>query len=455
LDKAQKKCHLLEGLIIALNNIDKAIAMIKASKTTEIATNSLMKSFALTLLQAQAILDMKLQRLTSLEQDKIRQEQKDLLKLIEEFKSILASEVKILGIIKNECQELKNKYGDKRKTQIVEMEEEEIIAEDLIESEDVVITISHAGYIKRLPIDTYKQQRRGGKGVIAATTKEEDWLEKLFIANTHSYLLFFTDKGKVYWLKVYSIPEASRQAKGKAIINLINVQNDEKITAVLPVKIFDSSHYIIMATKQGVIKKTNLESYGNPRLSGIIAITLDEGDTLIGAKITDGYRKIILASRQGKAVKFDEKEARPVGRASRGSRGINLNEGDSVIDIVIADEERTLLTITENGYGKRSEISDYREVSRGSKGVINIICSERNGNVVSVKSVFDDDDLMFISQGGQVIRTPASGISVIGRNTQGLRIMKLDTNDKVVAAERVVKEVVEEDNGEEIKEVSE
>lgn len=437
LSKAENRAHILEGVIIALKNIDAVVQKIKKSKDIQEAQDVLKKDYSLTDIQTKAILDMRLQKLASLEQKKIREEYDNMLKLIEELKSILASEKKIFDIIKKELAELKDQYGDERRTTIVEAEEEDLEVEDLIAEEEVIVTITHAGYTKRTPIDTYKQQKRGGKGIIATGTKEEDFVEDIFIANTHSYILFFTNKGQVYWLKVYKIPEASRQAKGSAIINLLNLGKEEKVTAFIPVKEFDESHYLIMATKSGIVKKTNLSSYSRPRAGGIRAITLN-GDELVNVKITDGTKQVILATENGMAVKFHEKNVRPMGRTAAGVRGIKLRKGDKVVEMVLGEDEKTLLTVTENGYGKRTGISEYRLINRGGSGVKNIICSDRNGKVVSITTVEDSDELMFISKNGIAIRIPASGISVIGRNTQGVRIMKLEEGDKVVAAAKIV-----------------
>jgi DNA gyrase subunit A len=440
LEKAQSRAHILEGLIVALNNIDKTIKLVKESKSVETARTALISNFKLSTEQANAILDMKLQKLTSLEQENIKKEHQDLLKLIAELKSILDYPQKILDIIKKELLELKERYSDERRSEIIDLEVTELNMEDLVEEEDMVVTITHSGYIKRLPVTTYKQQRRGGKGVIATTTREEDFVRDLFIANTHSYLLFFTNKGKVYWLKVYYIPEASRQAKGKAIVNLLNLDSDEKVTAFIPVKKFDNERFLIMGTKKGITKKTKLIAYSNPRRGGIIAITLDKDDSLINVKLTDGTKQIILATKNGAAVRFKEEDVRATGRSAQGVRGIRLKDNDEVIGMVVADDQKTLLTVTENGYGKRTRVIDYRLISRGGLGVRNIICSERNGKVVSINSVSDNDDIMFISQRGIVIRVPVSDISVIGRATQGFRLMRLVEGDKVVATTKIVKE---------------
>ena len=439
LTKAQNRVHILEGLIIALDNIDQTIKLVKESKSVEIARSALISNFKLSEEQANAILDMKLQRLTSLEQESIRKEHENLLKLILHLKSILQNPQKILDIIKNELKELKEKYNNERRSEIIDLEATELNMEDLVKRENIVVTITYSGYIKRLPLDTYKQQRRGGRGVIATTTGEEDFVKDLFIANTHSYLLFFTNKGKVYWLKVYYIPEATRQAKGKAIVNLLNLEKDERVTAFIPVKKFDS-RYLIMGTKKGIVKKTKLIAYSNPRKNGVRAITLEEADELINVKLTDGSKQIILATRNGAAVRFKEDNVRASGRAAQGVRGMKLKEDDEVIGMVVADNEKSLLTVTENGYGKRTKVIDYRLISRGGLGVRNIICSERNGKVVSINSVSNNNDIIFISQKGIIIRVAVSDISVIGRSTQGFRLMRLEEGDKVVATAKIVKE---------------
>jgi len=437
LKKAEARYHILKGIIVALENLENIIDLIKKSKSVEDARNNLISNFNLTKEQALAVLDIKLQKLTSLEQGKLREEQKNLLMLIGELKIVLASEQKILDIIKKELIELREEYNDNRRTEIIDAEIE-LEAEDLIEDTENVITITRLGYLKRMPIEFYKKQKRGGRGVIAADTKEDDFVEHLFTAKAHSYILFFTNKGKVYWLKVYQIPELSRQSMGKAIINLLNLGKDEKITAKIPVNNFDDKHFLIMATKKGIVKKTNLIQYSRPRKSGIIAITLDKGDELINVRLTDGTKNIILATRRGLAAKFREADVRPVSRTGKGVIGIRLNEGDFVVGMETGLEEETLLTVTENGYGKRSSISDYRLINRGGKGVINIKTTERNSDVVSIKSVKDDDELMFISKKGILIRTVVKEISVFGRNTQGPRLMKLMEGDKVVAVAKVV-----------------
>ena len=440
LHKAQNRAHILEGLIIALDNLDKTIKLIKESKSVEEAKNSLITNFNLSPEQSTAILEMRLQRLTSLEQEKLKKEHRDLLKLIEELKSILQSPQKILDIIKKELLELKQNYADNRRTEIIDSEATSFEMEDIIQKHDCVITITHSGYIKRLPLQTYKQQKRGGKGLIATTTKDEDFVRDIFIASTHSYLLFFTNKGKAHWQKVYNIPEASRQAKGKAIINLIHLQQDEKITAYIPIEKFDDKHFLVMATKKGTIKKTNLSAYSKPRSGGIIAISLDAKDNLIGVKLTDGNKEILLATRNGIAVRFNETNVRPTGRSSQGVRGIRLSENDEVIGMVVATDQKTLLTVTENGYGKRTKISEYRLIARGGSGVRNIICSERNGKAVSVNSVSDEDEIMLITSRGITIRTKTSQISVVGRNTQGVKLISLAENDKLVGVAKIIRD---------------
>ncbi|MEM4336950.1 MAG: DNA gyrase subunit A [Candidatus Woesearchaeota archaeon] len=440
LRKAEERAHILEGLIVALENIDDVVKKIKASKDAQEAANILISDYKLTEIQAKSILDMKLNRLASLEQKKIREEHSTLIKLIEELKSVLASEKKIYEIIKKETEEVKNKFSDERKTEIIESEGIEITEENLVAPEDVVVTITYSGYIKRTPLSIYRQQGRGGKGIVATETKENDFVEHLFVANTHSYLLLFTNKGRVHWLKVYEIPESSRYALGKAIVNIVQLEKEEKISAFIPVREFDDRHFLIIATKKGIVKKTNLAEYSNPRKGGIIAIKLAEGDDLIDVVMTDGRDQLMLATKKGVAVRFREEDVRVCGRSAMGVRGIKLKGGDEVVGMVIANDNETLLTITENGYGKRSKISDYRIINRGGCGVINIQCTERNGEVVAVKSVTDEDEIAVISQKGIMIRIPVKLISVIGRNTQGVRIMKLEGEDKVVAAAKIVHE---------------
>lgn len=442
LTKAKEKAHLLEGLIVALDHIDDIVTKIKKSKDGDAAKAMLVQDYKLSELQAKAILDMRLQRLASLEQEKIRLDHKQTLELIKDLEDILASEKRIRDIIKSELADIDQRFGDVRKTQILEIEgeEQEIADEDLIEKQDVAVTISHVGYIKRLPIDTYRQQRRGGKGVVAAATKEDDVIEHLFIASTHSTVLFFTNRGKVHWLKVYEIPEASRQAKGKAIVNLLQLEAQEKISAVVPVTVFDDHHFVMIATRKGVVKKTPLIDYSHPRKGGILGVKLNEGDELIAALLTDGKTSLIIATAHGMATRFLESQVRPMGRGAVGVRGITLKDTDEVVGMVIADDTKSLLTITQRGYGKQTSIAEYRVIGRGGIGVKNIVCSERNGLAVAIKEVSEEDDLMFISKNGIIIRTRAKGISQIGRNTQGVCLMKLEPDDLVVAAAKVVSE---------------
>ncbi len=440
LRKAEERAHILEGLIVALNNIDEVVRKIKASRDAAVASNILTKDYSLTEAQAKAILEMRLQKLASLEQEKIRNEHKELLETIKELKDILASEKRIYGIIKEETSEIKEKFGDGRKTEITDSGEEKIEEDQLITPEDVAVTITHSGYIKRMPIASYRQQGRGGRGIVAAETKEGDFVRHVFVANTHSYLLLFTDKGKIHWLKIYEIPEASRYSRGKSILNLVQLEQGEYITAFVPVKEFDGEHFLFMATKKGIVKKTNLMDYSRPRKGGIIALNIEEGDRLIGVNLTSGKDQIILASKKGMAVRFSEEDVRAMGRTATGVRGIRLKEEDEVVGMVKAFDTEQLLTITENGYGKRTQISEYRLIGRGGSGVINIQHSERKGDVVSVASVAEDDEMVIISRKGIMIRVLAKNISLIGRNTQGVRIMKLGEGGKVVSTAKIVNE---------------
>lgn len=440
LKKAEQKAHILLGLLIALENIDEVIQKIKTSEDTASANNMLINDYSLTEIQAKAILEMRLQKLSSLERLKIKKEHEELVKIIKKLKEILQSEENILNIIKDEMNEIKEKYGDKRKTDLMFEEDGDTDIEDLIEQEDVVVTISNQGYIKRLGIDTYRQQKRGGKGIIGATAKDEDFIEHIFIANTHSYVLFFTDKGQMHWLKIYNIPEASRQSKGKAIINLIDKGKDENLTTFVPVREFKKDNFLFMVTDKGTVKKTPLELFSKPRKGGIRAISLDENERLINVLTTNGSEQIIIATSNGLAAKFNETNVRSMGRTAHGVRGINLKRDDYVIGAVKADDQKTLLTITENGFGKRTSISEYRLINRGGKGVINIQCSERNGKVTSIKQVEETDDILLMSKKGIVIRTNVHDISVIGRNTQGVRLMRISKDDSVVAAAKIIAE---------------
>ncbi|MDO8480673.1 MAG: DNA gyrase subunit A [Nanoarchaeota archaeon] len=440
LRKSEERCHILEGIIVALDDVDLAVKLIKESKAVQDARAALRSAFSLSEIQANAILDLKLQKLASLEQQAIRDEHTGLVKRIAELKSILADEKKVYAIIRQELLELKKAYGDARKTEISSEEVMELNFEDLVEEQDQVVTITARGYIKRQPIDAYREQKRGGVGIVAANTKEEDVITDIFIANTHSSLLFFTDKGNVHWLKCYLIPEGSRQASGKAIVNLVQLEHGEHITAHIPVREFKEGLYLSLVTKQGIIKKTSLAAFSNPRKGGIIAINLNDEDKLIDVVLTDGKKQLLIATRDGMAVKFHEEDARAVGRNSIGVRGIRLQEKDAVVGVVIADDDKTLLTLTENGYGKRSPISDYRLINRGGSGVINIITNDRNSGVVAVMSVDGSEQIMTITKNGIAARMPVEGISIIGRNTQGVRIMKLREDDKVVSATKIIRD---------------
>lgn len=439
LKKAEARAHILEGLKLALANIDMVIKIIRGSKTVDEAREGLIGAFPLTKRQSQAILDMKLQRLAALEREKLEVEYRELLKRISWLRGVLASEEKVLGIIKEELLELKEKYGDERRTEILEATPE-LTMEDLIAVEDMVVTITSSGYIKRLPVSTYRRQRRGGKGVIGMETKEEDVVSDLFVASTHDYILFFSNRGKVYWKKVYEIPEGGRYSKGKAIVNLLQIEEGEGITAAIPIKEFDEDQYLLMATKHGKVKKTPLSAYGNPRRTGIIAITLAEDDELVGVEKTDGSCEVILGTRYGKAIRFNELDVRPMGRSAMGVIGIKLRKKDEVIGMEVAKKNLSLLAVTENGYGKRTPIEEYPLQRRGGRGVININTSPRNGLVVGIKGVRDSDELMLMSSQGIAIRLPVKGISVIGRNTQGVKLMKLNEGDRVCAVERIVED---------------
>lgn len=450
LDRAMKRAHILEGLKIALANLDAIVALIRSADSPNDAREKLMIDFQLSEAQAEAILEMTLRRLTGLEKQRIDTEYAELLIKIQEFQSILASEALVRKVIKQELLELKEKYGDDRRTEIVD-EAEEITIEDLIAEEDMVVAISHSGYIKRLPVTTYRKQRRGGIGVIGMETKDEDFVEQIFIASTHDYILFFTDKGKCYWLKVFEIPQESRTSRGKAIINLIQIESDEKITAYVPVKEFDDKHYVFMVTRQGVVKKTELSAYGRPMSRGIIALDLDENDRLMDVKLTDGEQDIVIVTHDGMSIRFSEKDVRSVGRIARGVKGINLRNKDYVVGAEIASSDSTLLVVTEKGYGKRTDMSEYRKQGRGGKGIIAIRTSLRNGALVGIKSVLDDDELIVMTTRGMVIRLPIKDIRTIGRNTQGVRLIALHPEDNVTDIAKIrasEREEVETVNGE-------
>ncbi|MCD4831826.1 MAG: DNA gyrase subunit A [Anaerohalosphaeraceae bacterium] len=461
LKKCRNRAHILEGLILAVSDIDEIIELIKASPDAATAKLNLMKkplrlvesqtlrnllpeNFInervsqdqfLTGPQADAILVMQLQRLTGMEIERLAKEYAVLVEEIEGYEAILANEQLVLDIIREDVHEMKDKYADKRRT-LIAADAEDFDIEDLIAEEDVLVTVSHSGYVKRMAIDTYRKQGRGGRGIIGSDTKEGDFIERLFTASTHDYLLVFTNRGKCYWLKVYSIPQLSRQSKGRSIANLLNL-GDEKVTSIINVSDFDDRQ-LVMATKNGVVKKSALELYGNPRTNGVIAVKVDEDDDLIGAAITSGKDEIVLGTRDGMAIRFDESQARSMGRVSRGVRGIKLRAGDAVVDMVIVEEGGSLLTICEKGFGKRTSLEDYRLQSRGGLGLINIKTTDRNGKVVSLKSVKDDDELMIITAGGIIIRTGLEEVRSIGRNTQGVKLIKLEKDDYVVATARLL-----------------
>jgi DNA gyrase subunit A len=439
LRKAEERAHILEGLKIALDNLDAVIALIRRSQSPDEARAGLMRQFSLSELQANAILDMRLQRLTQLERSKLIEEYQEVLKRIEYLKSVLASEALVRTIIKDELTEIRETYQDERRTQIVK-EEAEISLEDLIAEEEVIVTISHAGYIKRNAVSLYRAQRRGGKGKIGMGIKDEDFVETLFTASTHDTLLFFTDAGKVYWLKVHEIPEAGRAAKGKALVNLLPLSGNEKVTATLPVKEFRDDRYVVMATKKGLVKKTELSAYGNPRQVGIIALGLEEGDKLIGVHLTDGQREILLGTRQGITIRFKEDEVRPMGRTAYGVKGITLEEGNEVIgmETITPDSTTAILTVTEGGYGKRTPVGEYRVQGRGGKGIISVKTTEKNGPAVGFLQVRDGDEIMLMAAQGKVLRCKVDDIREVGRNTQGVRILDLDgENDRVVGVARL------------------
>ncbi len=439
LEKAEKRAHILEGLKICLDNIDQIVELIKKSKNPEDARNALMKRFKLSQIQAQAILDMRLQRLTGLERKKIEDEYREVIKHIEEIKSLLQNEPKRMQLIKDELLEVREKYSDDRRTEIVAATEEFSI-EDMIAEEDMVITISHTGFIKRFPVSSYRRQLRGGRGSTGAKTKEEDFIEHLFVASTHHYILFFTRSGRCHWLKVHEIPQAGRATKGRAIVNLLQISKDEKIAAFIAVKEFDEEQFLVMATKQGLIKKTKLSSYSHPRKGGINAINIRENDILIDARLSNGNHDILLGTYKGLSIRFHEKEVRDMGRTASGVRGINLSEDDYVIGMVVIKREGTVLVVTEKGLGKRTGLGEYRVSHRAGKGVFTIKANEKTGNVVALKEVMDDDDIMIITINGVVIRQNVKALKTQGRATQGFRLIRLDDDDRVADVARVIRE---------------
>jgi DNA gyrase subunit A len=436
LNKAEARAHILEGLKTALDHLDRVVALIRSSKTPSDAKERLIEEFSLTPMQAQAILDMRLQRLTGLERDKIIEEYENLLKDIAWYKEVLSSDRLVLNIIKDELTEIQKEYGDARRTEIVE-ETKELTIEDMIVEEDMVVTISNSGYIKRNPITLYQSQRRGGKGKTAMGTKDEDFVERLFVASTHHTFLFFTSKGRVYWRKVYEIPQASRLSRGKAIVNLLNLEDNEEVATVLDVPAFDPGLYVIMATRSGLVKKTDILAYSRPRAGGIIALDLVPGDELIAARITDGTRNVFLGSRMGKSIRFHETDVRPTGRVARGVRGMRLAADDYIVGMEVLSHGQTLFVATENGYGKRTSIDAYTLQKRGGMGVITIKTSQRNGKVVSILLVEEHDDLMLMTDIGKIIRMAVSSISVISRNTQGVKLIDIEKDERVVGAARL------------------
>ena len=432
LAKAEARAHILEGLNIALDHLDAVITTIRQSRTADIARTALMEGFGLSEKQAQAILDLRLQRLTGLEREKIEEEYQEVLKAIEEYKAILADETRILGIIKDELSEVKAKYGDERRTRIT-IDTSELAVEDLIAEEDVVITLTHNNYIKRMPLDTYRRQNRGGKGVKGMGTKAADFVANMLITTTHHTILFFTSRGRVYHLKAYEINEASRTAKGTAIINLLQLQPDEKITAIIQVKEFQPDHCLFMATRKGIVKKTNITEFRNLHKGGLNAINLDDDDDLIGVKFTDGDSYVMLGTKNGLAIAFSEQDVRAMGRVARGVKGISLKEGDAVVGMDIMRRNAEVLTVTAGGYGKRTATSEYRIQSRGGKGLINLKVTEKTGAVIGFKVVHPGQELMLITSEGIVIRTNVDDISTISRNTQGVKLMDIAENDQVAS----------------------
>jgi DNA gyrase subunit A len=436
LRKAEDRAHILRGLKIALDHLDAVISLIRSSIDVETAREGLISNFGLDEIQAKAILEMRLQRLTGLERQKVEDEYNEVLRLIAELEEIINSDERKYNIIRSELADLRERFGDERRTKIkgsvMEFEDE-----DLIPDEEVVVTITNSGYIKRLPLDTYSQQHRGGKGIIGMDTKDEDFVTDIFVASTHNYILFFTSKGRVYWQKVYEVPEGSRQSRGKAIVNLLELGEGESITAMIPVSEFSEDSYLFMATRMGTVKKSYLSDFDNPRKAGIIALSLDDGDELVNVALTDGSKEMVMVSRHGKAIRFSEADVRPMGRAARGVRGMKLEQGDLVVSLDIVDESASLLTVTENGFGKRTEFGEYRTLHRGGQGVITIMTNFRNGPVMNVKAVKNTDEIMLTSSEGIIIRIPVKDIRVQGRNTQGVKIMDVRQNDKVVGVARI------------------
>ncbi len=450
LKKAEARAHILEGLRIALDHLDEVIKLIRASRTTEEAREGLISNFSLSNEQAQAILDMRLQRLTGLEREKIENEYLELMKKIAEYRAILADEQLVLQIISEELTEIRDKFADDRRSEIT-FDADNIMDEDLIPQEEVIVTITHTGYIKRLPVTTYRSQRRGGKGVIGMDTKNDDFVEHLFPTNSHDYLMFFTNKGKVYRLKAYEIPDLSRTARGTPIINLIQIEQGEIVSAVIPIKSFESEQYLFFATRSGIVKKTPLSDYGNIRKGGLIAINIREDDELIGIKLTDGDRDIIMGTSNGMSIRFPEKDVRSMGRSATGVKGITLSNDDYVIDMDVVQDDHTVLIVTAKGYGKRTPITEYRYQTRGGKGIKTLNVTDKNGDIVGLKVVSDEEDLMIITASGTLIRMSMSSISTMGRNTQGVKLINIKEEDEVATLARVEKgeEVIDEEDSNE------
>lgn len=437
LKKAEERAHILEGLKKALDFLDDIIELIRSSPDPGEAKARLIREFEFSEIQAQAILDMRLQRLTGLEREKINAEYQDLIKSISKLKAILGSQAMVSEIIKGEMKEIESKHGNERRTEILE-DAEELELEDLIANEDMVVTISHEGYIKRNPISLYRAQRRGGKGLTGVKTKAEDFVELLFVASSHDYLMFFTNKGRVYWKKVHEVPEGSRMARGKAIVNLLDLQKGEKVAATLAVKNFEEGKYVVMATKNGIVKKTDLKSYSHPRITGILGIRIREDDELIAVRVTSGEQDVFLTTQMGKSLRFNELQLRSMGRVASGNIGIRLGKGDAVVGMEVLEEGATILTVTENGFGKRTKTEEYRCQARGGKGIFTIKTSRRNGLVVSSYRVTDQDELMIITGHGKIIRLRVGDISIIGRNTQGVTLINLEEGEKVVGVAKLM-----------------
>ncbi|PJC67834.1 MAG: DNA gyrase subunit A, partial [Zetaproteobacteria bacterium CG_4_8_14_3_um_filter_59_5] len=454
LDKAEVRAHILEGLLIALDQIDAVIKLIRASQTAEEARDGLMSTFGLSELQARAILDMRLQRLTGLERDKIKAEYDEVQATIARLKAILADEKLLMQVIVGELQAVRDQYADARRSEIMD-ETAELSVEDLITEEDMVVTISNEGYIKRNAVSLYRAQRRGGKGKTAMGTKDEDFVTQLMTASTHDYLLFFSDRGRVFRKKVYEVPQAGRAARGKALVNLLPVEKDEKISATLAIREFDDEHYIVMATKKGLVKKTSLTDYANIRANGIIAIRLDEDDDLIAVRVTNGSQEIMLASSGGKAIRFAETDVRPMGRATRGVTGMRMPEDTTVIAMALVVERATLLAVSENGYGKRTAVEEYAMQKRGGQGVFTLKTGGRNGSMIAALQVTDEDQVMMMTDSGRLVRIRLNGVSVIGRNTQGVKLIDCSSDETVIGAVRVAERQAEESEADDMDDIEE